>query len=194
MSNLKELLFVSVVTLFLQSCGPIIGTVGMVSLGAASKEKGIGTTISDNVIKTKISNLVYKLDKSFINDTKIFVNNGAVLITGKVKKPSNKIEFTKLAWNIRGVNEVNNELQITDTSSIKNIARDLASLGEIRARIMSDKQINSLNYSIDVVNDKVYLSGVATSKEEMLLVKNHASSARYVKEVYNYIILNNDKR
>jgi hypothetical protein len=28
----------------------------------------------------------------------------------------------------------------------------------------------------------------------MLLVKNHASSARFVKEVYNYIILNNDKR
>ena len=194
MSNLKKLLFVSVVTLFLQSCGPIIGTVGMVSLGAASKEKGIGTTISDNVIKTKISNLVYKLDKNLINDTKIFVNNGAVLITGKVNKPSNKIEFTKLAWSIKGVNEVNNELQITDTSSIKNIARDLASLGEIRARIMSDKQINSLNYSIDVVNDKVYLSGIATSKEEMLLVKNHASSARYVKEVYNYVILNNDKR
>ena len=121
-------------------------------------------------------------------------SNGAVLITGKVNKPSNKIELTKLAWNIRGVNEVNNELQITDTSSIKNIARDLASLGEIRARIMSDKMINSLNYSIDVVNDKVYLSGIATSKEEMLLVKNHASSARYVKEVYNYIILNNDKR
>ena len=194
MLNLKKLLFVSLVTLFLQSCGPIIGTLGMVSLGAASKEKGIGTTISDNVIKTKISNLVYKLDKNLINDTKIFVNNGAVLITGKVNKPSNKIEFTKLAWNIKGVNEVNNELQITDTSSIKNIARDLASLGEIRARIMSDKQINSLNYSIDVVNDKVYLSGIATSKEEMLLVKNHASSARYVKEVYNYIILNNDKR
>ena len=191
---MKKLLFVSVVTLFLQSCGPIIGTVGMVSLGAASKEKGIGTTISDNVIKTKMSNLVYKLDKNLINDTKIFVNNGAILITGKVKKPSNKIEFTKLAWNIRGVNEVNNELQITDTSSIKNIARDLASMGEIRARIMSDKQINSLNYSIDVVNDKVYLSGIATSKEEMLLVKDHASNARYVKEVYNYIILNNDKR
>ena len=194
MLNLKKLLFVSVVTLLLQSCGPMIGTVGMVSLGAASKEKGIGTTISDNVIKTKISNLVYKLDKNLINDTKIFVNNGAVLITGKVNKPSNKIELTKLAWNIRGVNEVNNELQITDTSSIKNIARDLASLGEIRARIMSDKQINSLNYSIDVVNDKAYLSGIATSKEEMLLVKNHASSARFVKEVYNYIILNDDKR
>ena len=99
-----------------------------------------------------------------------------------------------MSWTIKGVNEVNNELQITDTSSIKNIARDLASMGEIRARIMSDKSINSINYSIDVVNDSAYISGVASSKEEMILVKNHASSARFVKEVYNYVILNNDTR
>ena len=59
---------------------------------------------------------------------------------------------------------------------------------------MSDKKINSLNYSIDVVNDKVYIRGVATNKEEILLGNNHASSARKGKEVYNYIILNNDKR
>ena len=118
----------------------------------------------------------------------------SVLLTGKVKKPNEKIELTKLAWTVKGVNEVNNELQITDTSLIKNIARDIASMGEIRARIMSDKTINSINFSIDVVNDKAYLSGVASNKEEMLLVKNHASSARFVKEVYNYIILNEDKR
>ena len=34
-----------------QSCGPIVGTVGMVSLGAHSKQKGLGTTINDNIIK-----------------------------------------------------------------------------------------------------------------------------------------------
>ena len=190
---MKNLLFVSIITLLLQSCAPL-ATIGMVSLGAASKEKGIGTTLNDNVIKTKISNLIFKLDKNLIKDTRIFVNNGSVLLTGKVKKPSEKIEFTKLSWAVRGVNEVNNELQITDTSSIKNIARDIASIGEIRARIMSDKAINSINFSIDVVNDTAYISGVASNKEELLLVKNHASSARFVKEVYNYIILNDDER
>ena len=191
---MKNLLFISIITFFLQSCGPFIGTVGMVSLGAAAKEKGLATSINDNLIKTKISNLIFKLDKNLIGNTRIFVNNGSVLITGKVKNPNDKIEFTKLAWTVRGVNEVNNEIQITDNSLIKNVARDVASMGEIRARIMQDKGINSLNYSIDVVNDKVYLSGVASSKEEMLLVKNHASSARFVKEVYNYIILNDDIR
>ena len=191
---MRSLLYISMIVLFTQSCGPVISTVGMVSLGAASKEKGLGTTINDNLIKTKISNLIFKYDKELIADTKIFVNNGSILYTGKVKNPNDKIEFTKMAWTIRGVKEVNNEIQITDTSSIKNIARDIASLGEIRARIMADKLINSINYSIDVVNDKVYLSGVASSETEMNLVKNYASSARFVKEVYNYVILNKDTR
>ena len=191
---MKNLLFLSIISLFLQSCAPMIGTVGMVSLGAASKEKGIGTSINDSLIKTKISNLIFKFDKNLIADTKIFVNNGSILFTGKVKSPNDKIQFTKLAWTVRGVREVNNEILVSDTSSIKNIARDIASLGEIRARIMSDKSINSINYSIDVVNDKAYISGVASSEIEMNLVKNHASSARFVKEVYNYIILNKDTR
>ena len=191
---MKNLLFISIITLLLQSCAPMIGTVGIVSLGAASKEKGLGTSINDKLIETKISNLIYKFNKNLIADTKIFVNNGSVLFTGKLNNPNDKIEFTKLAWNIRGVKEVNNEIQVTDVSSIKNIARDIASIGEIRARIMSDKSINSINFSIDVVNDKAYISGVATNELEMNLVKNHATSARFVKEVYNYIILNKDTR
>ena len=190
---MRNLLFLSIIILFLQSCAPMIG-MGMVSLGAASKEKGIGTSINDSLIKTKISNLIFKLDKQLIANTKIFVNNGSVLFTGKVKNPDDKIQFTKLAWTVRGVKEVNNEILVSDTSSIKNIARDIASIGEIRARIMSDKSINSLNYSIDVVNNKAYISGVASNAIEMNLVKNYASSARFVTEVYSYIILNKDTR
>jgi len=187
-------MFISIITLFLQSCAPLVGTVGIVSLGAATKEKGLGTSINDNLIKTKISNLIYKYDKDLIANTKVFVNNGSVLFTGKLVNPNDKIEFTKLAWSIRGVKEVNNEIQVTDMSSIKNIARDIASLGEIRARLMTDKSINSINFSVDVVNDKAYVSGVAANELEMNLVKSHASSARFIKEVYSYIILNKDTR
>ena len=191
---MKKFIIIISLLFVVQSCGPLLGTIGVVSLGAHSKQKGLGTSINDNIIKTKISNFIFKFDENLIPDTKIFVNNGSVLFTGKVKVPENKIEITKLAWSVKGVKEVNNELQVIDKSSIKNIARDLASLGEIRARIISDKSINSLNFSIDVVNDKVYLSGVAKDKSEMLRVKDHAVSARFVKEVYNYIILDIDAR
>jgi len=191
---MKKFIIIICSLFILQSCAPLVGTIGMVSLGAHSKQKGLGTTINDNIIKTKILNFIFKFDKNLISDTKVFVNNGSVLFTGKIKLPQNKIEITKLAWSVKGVKEVNNELQIIDKSSIKNIARDIASLGEIRARIITDKSINSLNFSIDVVNDKAYISGVAKDKSEMLRVKDHTSSARFVNQVFNYIILDKDTR
>jgi len=191
---MKKIFLISLFLFVFQSCAPIIGTVGMFSLGAASKEKGIGTALNDTIIKTKISNLIFKKDPSLIADTKITVNNGSVLLTGKVSEPETRIQFTKIAWSVKGVNEVNNEIQISNTSSLRNIARDISSMGEIRARIMTDKKINSINFSIDVVNDIAYLSGVASNVEEMSLVKAHASSARFIKEVYNYITLTDDTR
>ena len=191
---MKKIFLISLFLFVFQSCAPLVGTVGMFSLGAASKEKGIGTALSDTIIKTKISNLIFKKDPSLIADTKITVNNGSVLFTGKVSDSEMRIQFTKIAWSVKGVNEVNNEIQISNTSSLRNIARDISSMGEIRARIMTDKKINSLNFSIDVVNDIAYLSGVASNIEEMGLVKAHASSARFIKEVYNYITLTNDTR
>ena len=180
--------------ILIQSCAPLIGALGMASLGSATKEKGLATSISDTIISTKISNMIFKFNPDLIKDTRVFVNNGSILLTGKVKKPENKIELTKIIWKIRGVKEVNNEVQITDVSSIKNIARDIASMSEIRARIVTNKKINSLNFSIDVVNDIAYLSGIAEDEEEMKLVKDNAASARFIKEVFNFISLNTDLR
>jgi len=189
-----KFVFAILLLLIFQSCAPLIGAIGIASVGSASKEKGIGTSFSDTLIHTKISNKIFKYNPAIIAETKVFVNDGAVLITGKVKTPDDKIELTKIIWKIKYVKEVNNETQVTDVTSIKNIARDIASIAEIRARILTDKRINSLNFSIDVINDKAYIVGIAASKEEMKLVMDQASSARFISEVYNYIIITNDKR
>ena len=122
------------------------------------------------------------------------MNDGAVLLTGKVKKPEEKILATKLAWKVRGVREVVNELQITDSSSIKDIAKDLAASATLRGKLISDNNVSSLNFSIDVVNGTVYLSGVAADVNEMKRVVEHAREVRFTKQVVNYIILQTDKR
>ena len=88
---MKKIFLIFLFLFVFQSCAPIVGTVGMFSLGAASKEKGIGTALSDTIIKTKISNLIFKKDPSLIADTKITVNNGSVLFTGKVSEPETRI-------------------------------------------------------------------------------------------------------
>ena len=177
-----------------QSCAPIIGALGVASVGSAVKEKGIGTSINDGIIYTKILNKIFKFNPDINPYITVSVDNSSVLLTGKIKKAIDKIKITQIIWEIKGVKEVNNELQITDNTNIKNIARDIASIAEIRTRIMSDDRINSLNFSIDVVNDIAYISGFSENKEEVKLVTDHATKARFVKEIFNYITINEDKR
>ena len=192
--RIYKLLLILVIFQTTQSCGPLVGGIGAVAIGGAAKEKGIGTAFNDSIIKVNILNAFYKWDTNIADDLKVVVENGSVLLTGKVKKSKQKIKLTEISWGIRGVNEVNNKIQISDVSNVKNLARDIASVGEIRAKLLANSEINSLNFSIDVVNDAAYLSGIASSQNEMNLVTNIAQGARFVKEVFNYIKINPDKR
>ena len=189
----RIILFLIIVP-FIHSCAPVLGGLGAVAIGGAAKEKGIGTAFKDNVIKVNILNSFYKLDKNVADNIKVSVDNGSVLLTGTIKNSEQIVKLTKITWDVAGVQEVNNKLQIADISNIKNIAKDLASVGEIRAKILAHPEINSLNFSINVVNDVAYLSGVASNQSEINLVSSIAKNARFVQEVYNYIRINPDKR
>ena len=173
--------------------GAVIG-VGSAAVAASTTEKGISTSVSDGVIFTKLHDKFIHTDASLSTVVDVTVNDGAVLLTGKVKTPDEKVLATKLAWEIKGVREVVNETQVTDKSSIKDVAKDLAASAQLRGKLIGDPNISSLNYSIDVVNGTVYLSGVASNVSEMNKVVTHARELRFAQQVVNYIIIESDKR
>ena len=180
--------------LALSGCAGAVVGVGTAAVAASTTEKGFSTSVSDGVIFAKLQDRFIQVNASLLTSATVTVNDGAVLFTGKVKKPEDKIEATKLAWEIKGVREVVNELQVIDTSSIKDIAKDLAASATLRGKMIADQDISSLNFSIDVVNGIVYLSGVASTQEEINKVISHAQNLRFAQEVVNYIILTKDQR
>ena len=180
--------------LALSGCAGAVVGVGTAAVAASTTEKGFSTSVSDGMIFAKLKDRFIQQNSSLLTSADVSVNDGAVLFTGKVKTPEDKIQATRLAWEIKGVREVVNELQVTDTSSIKDIAKDLAASATLRGKMIADKDISSLNFSIDVVNGIVYLSGVASTPEEMDKVISHAENLRFAQEVVNYIILAKDQR
>ena len=178
----------------LSGCANAVIGVGTAAVAASTTEKGLSTSVADTQIHAKLTDQFIQNDFTLITAVNITVNDGAVLLTGKIKKPEEKILATKLSWKVRGVREVVNELQITDSSSIKDIAKDLAASATLRGKLISDKNVSSLNFSIDVVNGIVYLAGVAADLNEMNRVVEHAREVRFTKQVVNYIILQTDKR
>ena len=181
-------------TLALSGCAGAVVGVGTAAVAASTTEKGFSTSVSDGVIFAKLKDRFIQVNASMLTSIDVTVNDGAVLFTGKVKTPEDKIEATKLAWEIKGVREVVNELQVIDNSSIKDLAKDLAATATLRGKMIADKDISSLNFSIDVVNGIVYLSGVASTPEEMNKVVSHAKTLRFAQQVVSYIILAKDQR
>ena len=190
-----RLFLLLIIILNLQSCtAPMIGGIGAIAFSSSAQEKGLGTSISDKVIYVKLRNAIHNWNPSVSENVSLSVDNGSILVTGKLKNIDTKVQLTKIIWEINGVKEVNNKVQISETNNLKNIAKDLASLGEIKARLMASKKLNSLNYSIDVVNNIAYISGVASSEEEISIVTQIAQEARFIKEVQNFVKLNKDRR
>ena len=56
-------------------------------------------------------------------------------------------------------------------------------------RPLSDKNIKSVNYNVDVVNGIAYLSGIARTEKEMNLVIVYTKETRYINQLVNYIQL-----
>ncbi len=185
---------IAVTGLLAASCAPAVIGAGTAAVAASSTDKGLSTSVSDNLIATKLNDRFIQNDSSLFVDVDVSVNDGAVLMTGKVKTPEEKILSTKLAWEVRGVREVVNELQVVDRSTFKDVAKDLAASAQLRGRLIADPDVSSLNFSIDVVNGTVYLSGVAADTEEMNRVVGHARDLRFAQQVVNYITLRSDLR
>ena len=180
--------------LLFSGCAPAVIGVGTAAVAASSTEKGLSTSVADGLIFTKIQENFLQTDASLPTVVDVTVNDGAVLLTGKVKTPEEKVLATKLTWEVRGVREVVNEIQVIDKSSIKDTAKDLAASAQLRGKLIADNSVSSLNFSIDVVNGTVYLSGVAADAEEMNRVVSHARELRFAQQVVNYITLRTDQR
>ena len=168
--------------------------IGTAAIAASTTENGLSTSVSDSVIQAKLSESFIQTSQSIFLNVETSVNDGSVLLTGKLKTQEEKITATRLSWEIRGVREVINEIQLSDASSFKSSAKDLAASAQLRAALIRDADISSLNFSIDVVNGIVYLSGVAENEEERERVVAHAQELRFAKQVVSYIILEYDQR
>ena len=84
----------------------------------------------------------------------------------------------RLAWQASGVTEVVNEIRVTDEGGVMNYVRDSWISTQLKTKILIDKDIKSVNYSIETVNGVVFLMGITQNQAELNRVTNHARMTR----------------
>ena len=133
-------------------------------------------------------------DKKYFISVKSKVLDGKIFLTGKVDKPEEKLQITKLAWEIKGARSVRNDIKIKEQFNFKQSAKDLLITSQLRTAIIVNKNIKATNYQIDTYKKKIYVYGIALTSEERDLVISEAKEILDVEDVIASILLLEDLR
>ena len=172
------------------------GCVGVSSTGifgtgvsVAIDPRSLGTQIDDSIMQKNLSTRILLLDKNYFLSVKTKVIDGRIFITGKVEDPEEKLKLTKLAWETQGVRSVKNDLKIKEDFNFKQSAKDLLITSQLRTALIFNDKIKATNYQIDTYKKKIYIYGIATTKDEKDAVIEEANEILDVENVIASILL-----
>jgi osmotically-inducible protein OsmY len=177
------------------------GCVGVSSQGIfgtgvsiALDPRTVGTQIDDSIMQKNLTGKIVIKNKKYLLSVKSKVIDGRIFLTGKVENPEEKLQLTKLAWEIKGVRSVRNDIKIKEEFNFKRSAKDILITSQLRTALIFNKNIKATNYQIDTYKKKIYIYGIALTSEEKDLVISEAKEILDVKNVIASIMLVEDLR
>jgi osmotically-inducible protein OsmY len=179
-----------IVLIFLTSC---IGTssTGIFGTGVtiAVDPRTLGTQIDDSIMDKSLDAKLLTVNKNYFFSVKTKVIDGRIFITGKVDTVEEKLNITKMAWEIKGARSVKNDLKIKDKFNFKQSAKDILITSQLRSALIFNKKTKAVNYNIDTYKNKIYVYGIAETTEERDIVIDEAKQILDVEDVIASILL-----
>ena len=193
LNKLLRFSILSVLIIILTNCSiPVATGVATKAVTVSNSDRSIGEFVDDVLIKAVLKNSYFDQSEKIFFNVDVEVSQGRVLLTGTVDNIDLRIEATRIAWGVKGVQTVINEIQISESDSILNFADDLVISTKVMAKIMLDEDVNSLNYNIETVNKVVYIIGISGSSDEKQKVIDLSKEVFGVEEVVDYITINSE--
>ena len=192
--KLKFISIFFILLLFTSCVGTSSQGVFGTGVSIALDPRSLGTQIDDSIMQKNLSARLALKEKSYLLSINVKVIDGRIFITGKVENPEEKLQITKLAWETKGVRSVKNDIKIKEKFNFKQSAKDLLITSQLRTALIFDKEIKATNYQIDTYKEKIYIYGIAHTKDERKKVINEAKEILDVKGVIASILLVEDLR
>ena len=174
---------------FFISCSQVIfggaTSTGMVMV----QERSAKQAAIDILIKAKIEEAMFSdnYDKLF-SKVRVIVYENRVLLVGTVAEENMKEKANQISWNTKDVKEVANYITIGKNDLIDYVKDTRISL-ELRAKLLTDKEISEVNFSSTTENRVLYIVGISQDQKELNKVIEHASNIAGVKKIINLIKL-----
>ena len=192
----KIIAYLSVVSILFLSllnigCSPanVLATGGSTAMVVAEGDRTFGTVVDDATIKVNIAAKFLNAGSNMFVEINTTVLEGRVLLTGLVEDQETRIEAVRLVWEINGVNEVINELEIGNRDTLKDYATDLWINTQARAVSAKIVGLRVVGYNFETINGKVYVAGITNKPEQLESLIQSLKTIKGVKEIVNYVIV-----
>lgn len=190
----SKILVLPAVALALGACAPLaIGTGAMVATSVV-QERSTADAVDDAAIKVELKSKLFDHSLALFNDVGVDVTEGRVVLTGSVPRREDKVTATRYAWDTGDVIAVEDELTVAEDQGAVAYVRDAAISNRLRYRLLTDADVNSVNYSVETVDRVVHLTGIARSKTELARVIQHARRTKGVERVVSHVLTIDDPR
>ena len=178
----------------LTACSPIGTAIGAAAFTAdlATQERGLYQGLDDHRMWILINARFVAADVNMAQNVHLQVQEGRVLLSGVVQKQEHRLAAVKAAWEEPGVREVINRIEVENARDLGQIAQDEYLARMVWAKLFVDRGVRANNYSVECIDNIVYLIGVGQDKTEVQRVIDHARDVAYVRDVQNYVRLKTD--
>ena len=172
-------------------CTPtnILATGGGTAMVVAEGDRSLGTVVDDATIKINIAAKFLNAGNNIFVDVNTTVLEGRILLTGLVDTQEVRIEALRLVWEVEGVKEVINEIEIGNRDSLKDYANDLWINTQAKGVATKTIGLRAVAYNFETINGKIYVAGITTRPEQMEEMIKALKSIKGVKEITNYVII-----
>ncbi len=181
--------------IILSGCAPITALTTTIAAGrSVTEERKAGDIVDDIVINSKIRARFSTKDfNNIFAKVSVSSTEGRVLLAGGVESMEYAAQAVEISWTVPGVKEVINEIQI-ENISIGTMAKDSWIATRIKSKLFLDKDVKSVNYSVEVNNGIVYLTGIAQDQIELSRAEELASFVKGVTKVISHVVMKDDPR
>ena len=191
MKTISNLVLYFLLLLFLHACSPanILATGGGSAMVIAEGERSMGSVVDDATIKVNIAaKFISSEDNLFVNISTT-VLEGRVLLTGLVDNQEIRIDAVRRVWEVDGVQEVINEIQVGNRDSLKEYANDLWINTQAKGLAAKAVGLRVVGYNFETIQGKVYIAGITSKPEQLEDLIDAVKTIKGVKEIVNYVII-----
>ena len=177
--------------LLIYGCTPsgILATGGSTAMVVAEGDRSLGEVVDDATIKVNIAAKFLGAGNNLFVDINTTILEGRVLLTGLVDNQETRIDAVRLVWEIEGVKEVVNEIEIGNRDSIKDYAKDLWINTQARGVAAKTIGLKAVAYNFETINGKVYVAGITNNPDQLGKLIDSLKTIKGVTEITNYVIV-----